>query len=209
VIQLPDLVVRHLGLVPYEQSWQQMRQFTEQRNPSTPDEIWLLQHHPVFTMGRAAAPEHLLDPAQIPVVQSDRGGQVTYHGPGQAVIYCMIDLKRHGLGVKAWVGLMEQAVISMLACHHIKAENRPDAPGVYVQGSKIASLGVRVQRGCTFHGLAVNVAMDLSPFTRINPCGYPGLEVVDLQGLGVQNANVEATGESVIGLLKELLADKR
>lgn len=199
--------MRRMGLIPYTQSWQQMREFTAQRNASTQDEIWLLQHPAVFTMGRAAKAEHLLNPGSIPVVQSDRGGQVTYHGPGQAVIYCMIDLKRQGLGIKSWVGIMEQAVINMLANHGINASKHEHAPGVYVQESKIAALGVRVQRGCTFHGLAVNVAMDLSPYSQINPCGYAGLKIIDLEGLGVTQPDVEEIGEAVIEQLVTLLAE--
>jgi lipoyl(octanoyl) transferase len=163
-----------------------MQAFTDTRGPATPDELWVLEHPPVFTLGQAGRPEHLLDPGTIPVVQVDRGGQVTYHGPGQVVLYCLVDLRRAGLGVRGLVSLLEQAVVDLLAARGIPAKSRTDAPGVYVGGRKIAALGLRVRRGCSFHGLSLNVAMDLSPFGRINPCGYAGMEVTQLTDLGVQ-----------------------
>jgi lipoyl(octanoyl) transferase len=157
-----------------------MQAFTDRRNPATPDEIWLLEHPPVFTLGQAGRPEHLLDPGEIPVLQVDRGGQVTYHGPGQLVLYLLLDLRRRRLGVRQLVSLMEQAVVGLLGSYGIGASARRDAPGVYVEARKIASLGLRVRHGCSFHGLSLNVNMDLAPFQRINPCGYPGLEVTQL-----------------------------
>ncbi len=180
-----QLVVRKLGLRDYLPVWQAMQRFTEARNEMSADELWLVEHPPVFTVGLNGKPEHLLNPADIPVVQVDRGGQVTYHGPGQLVLYFLLDLRRRGMGVRALVSLMEQAVIELLASYAIAAASRRDAPGVYVDGAKIAALGLRVRRGCSYHGLALNVAMDLAPFARINPCGYPGLAVTQLRALGV------------------------
>ncbi|MFN3880183.1 MAG: lipoyl(octanoyl) transferase LipB [Nitrincola lacisaponensis] len=177
---MPELIIRHLGLQPYAPIWQQMQTFTDQRQADTPDEIWLLQHQPVFTQGQAGKSEHLLNPGDIPVVQSDRGGQITYHGPGQLVVYLLLDLRRRKLGVREVVTLMENAIIQLLAELDIPAEARADAPGVYVKGCKIASLGLRVRRGCSFHGLALNVDMDLEPFLRINPCGYAGMQMTQV-----------------------------
>lgn len=177
--------MRDCGRVGYRAAWQAMRAFTEARMADTPDEIWLLEHPPVFTLGQAARAEHLLAPGDIPVVATDRGGQVTYHGPGQIMAYTLLDLRRLGLGVRTLVERLEGAVIALAAAHGLAAEGRRDAPGVYVSGAKLAALGLRVrQRGC-YHGLALNVAMDLSPFGRINPCGYAGLAVTDLRTLGV------------------------
>lgn len=177
--------VRHLGRVDYEPTWRAMQDFTAARDASTPDELWFLEHPPVFTLGLNAKPEHLLNPGDIPVMQIDRGGQVTYHGPGQLVAYVLLDIARRHLGVQRLVQLMEQAVIDLLAEHGVNAEGRRDAPGVYVEGAKIAALGLRVKRGRTYHGLALNVAMDLEPFGRINPCGYPGMRVTQLSDLGI------------------------
>lgn len=157
-----------------------MRAFTDSRDADTPDELWLLEHPPVFTLGQAGRPEHLLAPGTIPVIQTDRGGQVTYHGPGQLVAYVLLDLRRAGIGIKRLVERLEQAVIDLLAEHGIEAERRANAPGVYVAGAKIASLGLRVRNGCSYHGLALNVDMDLEPFSRINPCGYAGLSITQL-----------------------------
>ncbi len=162
-----------------------MRDFTAARTDDTPDQLWVVEHPPVYTLGLAGRREHLLDPGAIPVVQVDRGGQVTYHGPGQIVIYTLIDLPRRGLGVRRMVTHMEEAVIGFLGAQGVAAESRPKAPGVYVEGAKIASLGIRIRRGRSYHGLAFNLAMDLEPFTRINPCGFPGLRVIDLAALGV------------------------
>lgn len=174
------LLTRYLGVQPYEQVWQRMRDFTDQRTGETADELWLVQHPAVFTQGQAGRPEHLLNPGEIPVVQTDRGGQVTYHGPGQLVAYPLLDLRRLGLGVRDLVSLLERTVIQFLARRNLTAVARQDAPGVYVDGRKIASLGLRVRRGCSFHGVSLNVQMDLAPFRRINPCGYNGLQMTQL-----------------------------
>lgn len=178
------LVIRRLGRQDYLPVWQAMHQFTDQRDEQTADEIWLVEHHPVFTQGQAGKAEHLLNPGNIPVVQSDRGGQVTYHGPGQLVVYVLINLRRKKLGVRELVTRIEQLVIDTLKTYHIDSAARPDAPGVYVDGKKICSLGLRIRKGCSFHGLALNVNMDLSPFLRINPCGYQGMEMVQVCDLG-------------------------
>ncbi|MFW1676617.1 lipoyl(octanoyl) transferase LipB [Pontibacter sp. JAM-7] len=175
-----QLLIRQLGLQSYEPVWQKMQAFTNTRDDTAIDEIWAVQHTPVFTQGQAGKEEHLLQPGEIPVVQVDRGGQVTYHGPGQAVVYLMINLKRKKIGVREIVSHMEQAIIDMLETYQVEAYARPDAPGVYVDGSKIASLGLRVRRGCSFHGLALNLDMDLTPFLRINPCGYAGMNMTQL-----------------------------
>lgn len=172
-----------------------MQAFTESRGSETPDEIWFLEHPPVFTLGMNAKPEHVLAPRDIPVVQIDRGGQVTYHGPGQLVVYPLLDVRRSSLGVRQLVVALENAVIAMVAQWGVSAIGRRDAPGIYVDGRKLASIGLRIRRGCSYHGLALNVAMDLEPFQRINPCGFRGLEVVDLQSLGVA-ASVESVAHS-------------
>lgn len=172
-----------------------MQAFTEGRSAATPDEIWFLEHPPVFTLGMNAKPEHLLAPRDIPVVQIDRGGQVTYHGPGQLVVYPLLDVRRSSLGVRQLVVALENAVISMVEQWGVPAIGRRDAPGIYVDGRKLASIGLRIRRGCSYHGLALNVAMDLEPFQRINPCGYRGLEVVDLRALGVA-ASVESVART-------------
>lgn len=176
--------VRDLGRQPYEPVWRAMQAFTDTRGPDTPDELWLVEHDPVFTLGQAGKAEHVLMPGEIPVLQVDRGGQVTYHGPGQIVAYPLLDLKRLKVGVREYVERIEQAVIDTLADWNIHGERRCGAPGVYVNGAKVAALGIRVRRGCTFHGLAFNIAMDLSPFHRINPCGYAGLQVTSMLDLG-------------------------
>jgi len=178
-----ELIVRHLGLVDYLPTLEAMRTLTAERDETTPDEIWLLQHPQVFTQGQAGKPEHLLAPGDIPVVQVERGGQVTFHGPGQLVGYLMLDLRRLDLGVRELVTLMEQALVEVLAGYGVEAAPKADAPGVYVGGDKIASLGLRVRRGCSFHGLALNVDMDMTPFGRINPCGYAGLKMTQLKDL--------------------------
>jgi lipoyl(octanoyl) transferase len=180
-----NILVRDLGVCDYAPVWQAMREFSAARTPATPDEIWLLQHAPVFTLGLNAKPVHLVSPGAIPVLRSDRGGQVTYHGPGQLVCYTLLDLRRGGLGVRQLVGALEQAVIAVLAGYGITGKARANAPGVYVHGAKIAALGLRVRQGRSYHGLSLNVAMDLTPFERIHPCGYPDLRVTDLCNLGV------------------------
>jgi lipoyl(octanoyl) transferase len=176
--------VRELGRQPYEPVWRAMQRFTDARGPDTPDELWLVEHDPVFTLGQAGKPEHVLAPGAIPVLRVDRGGQVTYHGPGQIVAYPLVDLRRLGLGVRELVCRIEQAVIDVLAGQGIRAARRDGAPGIYVDGAKVMALGLRVRRGCSFHGLAFNVAMDLEPFRRINPCGFQGLEVTSVLDLG-------------------------
>jgi lipoyl(octanoyl) transferase len=181
---LPPPRVRQLGLAEYESTWRAMQRFTAERAAGTPDEIWFLEHPPVFTLGVSASRAHLLAPGEIPVVQIDRGGQVTYHGPGQLVVYPLIDLRRAALGVREFVSALECAVIDLAADYGIAASSRREAPGVYVDGRKLASVGVRVRRGGSYHGLALNVALDLAPFGRINPCGYAGLQMTQLSELG-------------------------
>ena len=196
------LEVSHLGLQPYEQVWAAMTEFTNTRTPETTDQLWLVQHPPVFTQGQAGKAEHLLVPGDIPVVQSDRGGQVTYHGPGQLVAYPLLDLRRLKTGVRDLVTAIEQTIVATLAYYDIEAFPKPDAPGVYVNSGgrvdKIASLGLRVRRGCSFHGLALNVAMDLSPFLRINPCGYQGLAMTQVQNLLANPPTMEEIQQQLV-----------
>jgi lipoyl(octanoyl) transferase len=180
------LVVKHLGLQPYVKTWQAMQDYTNERDASSSDQLWLLEHPPVYTLGQAGKPEHLLRPGSIPVVNSDRGGQVTYHGPGQLIAYLLLDLRRAHMGVRGLVTKLETAVITLLQDYGIKSSSRKDAPGVYIDSSKVASLGLRVRRGCSYHGLSLNVDMDLTPFSRINPCGYPGLQVTQLADLKIE-----------------------
>ncbi len=213
-----QLRLKHLGLRDYLEVWEAMREFTETRDSETLDEIWLVEHPPVFTLGRGGDPSHILvqsdDKAPlpleegfrvrgIPVVRTDRGGQVTYHGPGQLVAYTLFDLNRLGIGVRTLVSGLENAVINTLLQYGIRSESRRDAPGVYVEGKKIASLGLRVRKGCSYHGLSLNVDMDLSPFTAINPCGYPGLEVAQLVDFGVAATLMEAAVPLVEAIMKE------
>lgn len=179
-------LIRELGRVEYEPTWRAMQAFTAQRSPDTPDEIWLLEHPPVYTQGQAGKPEHLIAATDIPVIPIDRGGQITYHGPGQVVAYVLIDLRRRGYGIRELVTRMEQAVIDLLAEQGVTAARQNGAPGVYVDGAKIAALGLRVKHGCTYHGLALNVDMDLGPFAAINPCGYAGMMVTQCRDLGVR-----------------------
>ena len=176
--------VRDLGRQPYEPIWRGMQAFTDARDETTPDELWLVEHDPVFTLGQAGKWEHVLLPGDIPVVPVDRGGQVTYHGPGQIVAYPLVDLRRARIGVRELVDRIEQSIIDVLGEWNITGERRDGAPGVYVAGAKVAALGLRVRRGCSFHGLAFNIAMDLEPFRRINPCGYQGLQVTSMRDLG-------------------------
>lgn len=171
---------RELGQVDYQPTWHAMQRFTDTRGVDTPDEIWLLEHSPVFTQGQAGKAEHVLFPGDIPVVQVDRGGQVTYHGPGQLVAYLLLDVRRSGIGVRELVSRIERSLIDLLASYGVNASAKPDAPGVYVDGAKIASLGLRIRNGRSFHGLALNVDMDLQPFQRINPCGYAGMAMTQL-----------------------------
>lgn len=198
------LIIRQLNSIDYVDVWHAMQNFTDNRDENTADELWLVEHPPVFTQGQAGKDEHLLMPGDIPVVKVDRGGQVTYHGPGQQVIYFMINLRRRKMGVRELVTLIENGIVASMADFGIEAKAKPDAPGVYVNDKKIASLGLRVRKGCSFHGLALNVNMDLSPFQRINPCGYQGLEMIqtiDLQG----PTSVEQAGDSLVKHLSELL----
>jgi lipoyl(octanoyl) transferase len=190
------VIIRRLGLVEYLPTWQAMQRFTDLRDAHTEDEIWLLQHPPVFTLGMAADARHVLAPGDIPVVPTDRGGQVTFHGPGQLVMYVLFDLRRHGLGVRDLVMLLERAVIELVAAHGVEAAGRRDAPGVYVEGRKLASVGMRIRRGASYHGLALNVDMDLTAFARINPCGMAGMQVTQLRDLAVPG-DVETVGEAV------------
>jgi len=180
------LIVRHLGQQDYEPVWRAMQSFTRQREADSPDELWLVEHPPVFTLGLNGKLKHVLQPGEIPIINVDRGGQVTYHGPGQLVCYPLLNLQRQRLGVRQLVSLLEQLIIDLLAAHRIPAQNRADAPGVYVEGAKLAALGLRIKRGCSYHGLALNVNMDLEPFSRINPCGYENMPVTQCSDLGIQ-----------------------
>lgn len=182
---MSDIVVRNLGLQSYVPIWRAMQNFTDTRDQDTLDEIWFCEHEPVFTLGLNTRPEHLLAPGDIPVVQIDRGGQVTYHGPGQLMIYPLIDLKRNNVGVRGLVTSLEQSVIDMLAEYDVAAVARADAPGVYVDGRKVASVGLRIRRGASFHGMALNIDVDVTPFAGINPCGFDDLEVINLRMLGI------------------------
>jgi lipoyl(octanoyl) transferase len=199
------LIVRRLGLADYESAWREMQSFTVARTADTPDELWQVEHPPVYTLGIAAKAEHLprIDNG-IPIVKSDRGGQITYHGPGQVVIYTLLDLRRRHLGVRALVRKLEHAVIELLAEDGVSAAGREDAPGVYVDGSKVAALGLRIRKGCAYHGLSLNVDMDLSPFDAINPCGYPGLQVTQTRDLGIKDGPGAISAKLVEKLTAEL-----
>jgi len=202
----PSVLIRSLGLVEYEPTWQAMKAFTAARNANTQDEIWLLQHPPVYTQGQAGKPEHLLRANNIPVVKIDRGGQITYHGPGQIVAYLLLDLRRRKLNVRELVRLMEQAAIDLLAQHGVSAQRREDAPGVYVDDAKIAALGLKIKNGYCYHGLALNAVMDLSPFANINPCGYAGLQVTQAKDLGIRAPIAEMEqqiAQNLIALLQQ------
>ena len=178
-------IIRHLGLAEYAPTYQAMRRFTDTRGTKTPDELWVLEHPPVYTVGIAGRAEHFPRSGEVPIERIDRGGQITYHGPGQAIVYALVDLARRGLTVRSMVSLIEQAAIELLGAHGVGAERRKGAPGVYVDGAKIAALGLRVRRGCCYHGVALNVDMDLAPFSAIDPCGYPGLAVTQTRAHGV------------------------
>ena len=201
------VIIRWLGRVDYEPTWRAMQQFTDARDACTEDELWLLEHPPVFTLGLAADRSHVLAPGDIPLVQTDRGGQVTYHGPGQLVAYPLLDVRRLGLTVRGLVMLLEQCVIDLVAAHGIAAEGRRDAPGVYVAGQKLASLGLRIRRHASYHGLALNVDMDLTPFARINPCGMANLPVTSLARLGVPGT-VESVGRDFARRLEAGLSSR-
>ena len=204
----PGLAVRNLGIVDYQPTWHAMQQFSAQRSIDTMDEIWLCQHPPIFTLGLAGKPEHLLRDIGLPIVKIDRGGQITYHGPGQLIAYLMLDLKRRNLSVRALVTRIEQALIDLLAAHAIRAHRLAGAPGVYVQGAKIAALGLRVKKGCCFHGLSLNVDMDLSPYSAINPCGHAGMAVTQMRELCGSAAcpTLDQVGRRLRGKLQEQLS---
>jgi len=205
-VALSHLLLRELGLVDYAPTLRAMQDFTDTRTPDTPDELWLLQHPRVFTQGQAGKAEHVLAPGDIPVIQVDRGGQVTYHGPGQCVLYLLVDIRRHKLGVRDLVDLIEHSIVQLLSEYDIEAAAKPAAPGVYVAGEKIASLGLRVRRGCSYHGLSLNVDMDLEPFQRINPCGYEGLQVTSMASLLPDTAlETSAVGRRLLAILSERL----
>ncbi|MBU1426037.1 MAG: lipoyl(octanoyl) transferase LipB [Gammaproteobacteria bacterium] len=207
-MQHPPIHIKALGMVDYEPTWRNMQRFTAERTADTVDEIWLVQHPPTYTQGQAGKPEHLLHPTNIPVVKIDRGGQITYHGPGQIVAYLMLDLHRWKINVRELVRLMEQAVIDLLAEYGVKAAGREDAPGVYVGDAKIAALGLKIKKGCSYHGLSFNVDMDLTPFENINPCGYEGLKVTQCLAQGVivplEELQAELTQNLVHGLQRHL-----
>ncbi len=197
-------IVRQLDRQDYQTTWQAMQQFTSTRNSDTSDEIWVTEHPPVYTLGLNGKPEHLLNTGAIPVIHSDRGGQVTYHGPGQVVVYTLLDIKRRDINIRQLVTLLEQAMISVLAGYGINANAKPEAPGVYVQEKKIGSIGLRIKKNCSYHGLSLNNQMDLQPFNHINPCGYPGLQVTQLADFGVVTSNAELTNLLVNAILKAL-----
>ena len=199
-----SLLVKRLGRVEYEPTWQAMQSFTANRQPETPDELWIVEHPPVYTLGQAGKPEHVLQDIGIPIVKIDRGGQVTYHGPGQVVIYLLLDLARLKIKVRELVIAIEQAVIDFLASHEVTAERRDGAPGVYVGEAKIAALGLKIKNGCSYHGLSLNVDMDLSPFAAINPCGYAGLKVIQTKDLNVPLTPFEAGEQLSKHLLLQL-----
>ncbi len=200
--------VRRLGRSDYRATWDAMKDYTDGRDAGSDDELWLTEHDAVFTQGLNGRPEHLLAPGDIPVIQIDRGGQVTYHGPGQLLLYCLLDINRLGLGVKSLVAAIENAVIDLLGHYGIDAQTRPGAPGVYVGAAKIAALGLRIRKGCCYHGLSLNVDMDLEPFSRINPCGYRGLEVTQLADFGI-GEDLDQVGSRLADLLIGKLVEKK
>lgn len=201
-----SLLVKHLGQADYVSTWQAMKAFTDTRTADTPDELWLLEHPPVFTLGQAGKPEHILNAGDTPIVKTDRGGQVTYHGPGQLTGYCLVDLKRANLGARAFVELIEDILVDTLVMLDIPAQANRDAHGVYVLGKKIASLGFRIRKGCSYHGFSLNVNMDLSPFSRINPCGHVGLQMTQVHDfLRNDTPSLEDIGQSIAQLLQERL----
>jgi lipoyl(octanoyl) transferase len=200
------LVVRHLGPVEYAPTYQAMRRFTDARGTRTPDELWVLEHPPIYTVGIAGRAEHFPRSGKVPLERIDRGGQITYHGPGQAIVYALVDLARRGLTVRAMVTLLEQAVIDTLREHDVRAKRKNGAPGLYVDGAKIAALGLRVRRGCCYHGVALNVNMDLAPFSAIDPCGYPGLAVTQCRAHGVL-ADAEEISDELARRIARLIED--
>jgi lipoyl(octanoyl) transferase len=200
--------VKHLGMRDYTEVWREMQAFTENRTEQTQDEIWLLEHNPVFTLGLAGKKEHLLTPGSIPVVQCDRGGQVTYHGPGQVVAYIMYDMNRAGIGVRKLVELLQSAVLDLLQQHGVEGHTMQKAPGVYIDNKKIAALGLRVRHGRSFHGLSLNVDMDMEPFSRINPCGYPDMQVTQIKDLGIETS-IEQINEQLSSAIKQRLKNSK
>jgi lipoyl(octanoyl) transferase len=205
-VSQPETLQCELGLVDYEATLQAMQDLTGTRDSAAPDQLWLLQHPRVFTQGQAGKAEHVLAPGDIPVIQVDRGGQVTYHGPGQWVLYLMIDLRRRRWGVRDLVDTIERSIVMLLAEYGIEAAPRPEAPGVYVAGEKIASLGLRIRRGCSYHGLALNVDMDLEPFQRINPCGYQGLQVTSMARLLPARPDLDEVGRRLLAVVADQVA---
>ena len=200
-----ECIVKSLGSIEYGASWKAMKEFTDARDENTTDELWIVNHPPVYTLGQAGKAEHLLEQTEIPVINTDRGGQITYHGPGQLVIYTLLNLKRRKLGIRALVSLLEKSVIALLNDYGIQAEADPKAPGIYINGAKICAIGLRVRRGCSFHGLALNVDMDLSPFESINPCGYPGMKVTQLKALN-PHVKIETVSKELVAHLLSNLA---
>jgi lipoyl(octanoyl) transferase len=198
------LVVKNLGEKPYAETWQAMKSFTDSRDECAADEFWFVQHPPVYTLGQAGKVEHLLTPGDIPIVHSDRGGQVTYHGPGQLVCYLLLDIRRLQLGVRDLVTAIEQSIVQLINSYGVAAEAKPEAPGVYVDGRKLAALGLRIRKGCSYHGLSLNVDMDLGPFSNINPCGIEGLEVVDMKRLGIDRPMAEIMEELTDILVRQV-----
>jgi len=207
-MQSGHIEIVQLGVTDYGETWEAMKQFTRQRDRSTTDQLWITRHPPIYTQGLNGRAEHVLDRGEIPLLQVDRGGQVTYHGPGQLVVYCLLDLNRLGLGVKALVTRIEESVIDLLDHYRIAAHTRSGAPGVYVGEAKIAALGLRIRKGCCYHGLSLNVDMELEPFRRIDPCGYKGLAVTQLRDLGI-NAGIEQVGDELAGILVGNLGEKK
>jgi len=206
-MQAGHIEIVHLGITDYGETWAAMKQFTQQRDRLTTDQLWITGHPPIYTQGLNGRAEHVLDRGDIPLLQVDRGGQVTYHGPGQLVIYCLLDLNRLGLGVKSLVARIEESVIELLDRYHVAAQARAGAPGVYVGEAKIAALGLRIRKGCCYHGLSLNVDMELEPFSRIDPCGYPGLAVTQLRDLGI-NAGIEQVGDELADIIVGNLVEK-
>ena len=199
-MQAGPIEVLHLGVSDYAQTWDAMKRYTHQRDAQSTDQLWITEHAPIFTQGLNGRAEHILNRGDIPLLQVDRGGQVTYHGPGQLVIYCLLDLNRLGIGVKALVRRIEDSIIELLARHGVSAQTRAGAPGVYVGQAKVAALGLRIRKGCCYHGLSLNVDMQLEPFSRIDPCGYPGLAVTQLRDLGI-DADIEVLGDQLAVIL--------
>lgn len=206
-MQSGHMEIVHLGSTDYGDTWAAMQAYTRQRDARTPDQLWLTEHPPVYTLGLNGRAEHVLEQGDVPLLQVDRGGQVTYHGPGQLVIYCLLDLHRLGFGVKSLVARIEASIIELLERYRVAAHARAGAPGVYVGDAKIAALGLRIRKGCCYHGLSLNVDMELEPFSRIDPCGYRGLAVTRLRDLGI-NAGVEQAGDELAGILVRNLSEK-